>query len=175
MEKVLKTHSDIHIHILSKSYCKAECRSLMFLKALPPAKTQPWTNIYHFVSANTDTWLLHLLYYCIHAPTLCQVSQWISARILQDTTLSEIINAATEENQFRSHTSRWLSLLSGIFLMLWYHQTRFPHTILQSTHAFTIPAISHRYFSLWWKENKSYSGDCKKYTGDKVHAEIRPV
>jgi hypothetical protein len=58
--------------------------------------------------------------YYIHALTLFQVSHCISARVLQNTTLSEIIDTATEEHQLRGNTFRRLSVLSGIF-KLWHH------------------------------------------------------
>jgi hypothetical protein len=80
--------------------------------------------------------------YCIHAPSVFKVSHCISARILQDTTLSEIIDTTTEEPQFRSDTSGRLPVISGIFYILWYHQCRLLDTILCATHTFTIPVTT---------------------------------
>jgi hypothetical protein len=63
--KHIKDSTLIYIFTLKiESYYEAECRSLMFLKALPSARTQMSTKIYHLRSANTDIRILHVSYTC---------------------------------------------------------------------------------------------------------------
>jgi hypothetical protein len=71
-----------------------------------------------------------------------EASHLVSTGILEDTALSEVVDAAAEENQVGSHASWRLTVPSGIFVMLGNHQTRLPDAILHSAHAFTVPVTT---------------------------------